>query len=461
MNIIKKLFSPVCLTISIFLLVYIFYRSEIHWNGTIRDYYFIYYLISSVLILCSIITFYISEKIKIYLIITLISVVFSLYAFEGYLTTGMKLYKKTKLYKQQTGKNYDTREKLEIYNDLKKKDENVVVSVYMGAYLTQQNKLFPFSGISNSKTIHCNENGYYSIYQSDRYGFNNPDSEWDKKEIEYLLVGDSFTHGACVNRPDDIASVLRTLSKKSVLNLGYSGKGPLIEYATLREYLKPNVKKVLWIYFEVNDLSDLDNELNLEIIKLYLKDLNFTQNLKSKQDQIDKLAIQQIERVKGRIKGREWRNSLSFKLLKFIKIKNLRNSLRRKPQPQPQPQFKEILKLAKELSIKNNSNFYFVYLPNYFGYRNCISYAVAGHEIHDCNKVENIIDVNKATQYNNSYNEVKKIVEELNISFIDIPKEVFDKETNPLKLFPFELNGHYNVEGYRKVAEAIHKFISK
>ena len=53
-------------------------------------------------------------------------------------------------------------------------------------------QILPLSGISNSETIHCNENGYYSIYQSDRYGFNNPDEEWDKKEIEYLLVGDSF-----------------------------------------------------------------------------------------------------------------------------------------------------------------------------------------------------------------------------------------------------------------------------
>ena len=29
-----------------------------------------------------------------------------------------------------------------------------------------------------------------------------------------------------------------------VLNLGYSGNGSLIEYATLREYFKPNIKKV-------------------------------------------------------------------------------------------------------------------------------------------------------------------------------------------------------------------------
>ena len=59
------------------------------------------------------------------------------------------------------------------------------------------------------------KNGYYSIYESDRYGFNNPDDEWDVGEIEYLLVGDSFTHGACVNRPNDIASVLRSSFKKS------------------------------------------------------------------------------------------------------------------------------------------------------------------------------------------------------------------------------------------------------
>ena len=44
----------------------------------------------------------------------------------------------------------------------------------------------------------------------------------------------------------------------------------------------------------------------------------------------------------------------------------------------------------------------------------------------------------------------------MDIPFIDIQNEVFDKEQNPLKLFPFELFGHYNVEGYRKVAEAIY-----
>ena len=104
------------------------------------------------------------------------------------------------------------------------------------------------------------------------------------------------------------------------------------------------------------------------------------------------------------------------------------------PQPQIQPQFKEILELTKDLSIKNNSKLYFVYLPYYL----------------------------KNKKYDKTfYNQVKQIVKKLNIPFIDIHQEIFEKESNSLKLFPFELDGHYNVEGYRKTAETIYKFISK
>ena len=49
----------------------------------------------------------------------------------------------------------------------------------IGIFLSRENpnlKLFPLSpSIPNSKIILCNENGYYAIYTSDRYGFNNPD----------------------------------------------------------------------------------------------------------------------------------------------------------------------------------------------------------------------------------------------------------------------------------------------
>ena len=75
-------------------------------------------------------------------------------------------------------------------------------------------------------------------------------------------------------KPNDIASVLRNLTSKPVLNLGQSGNGPLIEYATL-EYLQPNIKKILWLYYEGNDLYSLDNELKSKFLINYIKDLNF------------------------------------------------------------------------------------------------------------------------------------------------------------------------------------------
>ena len=96
MNILRKIFSPGCLTISLFLLFYTFYKSEIYWNGTKSNYYFIYYVVLIVLVIFSIITFYLNNKIKDYLIISLLSIITGLYASEGYLTFKKELAKAKK-----------------------------------------------------------------------------------------------------------------------------------------------------------------------------------------------------------------------------------------------------------------------------------------------------------------------------------------------------------------------------
>jgi lysophospholipase L1-like esterase len=48
-------------------------------------------------------------------------------------------------------------------------------------------------------------------------------------------------------------------------------------------------------------------------------------------------------------------------------------------------------------------------------------------------------------------------MEKNGIEFIDIDKEVFKKEIDPLNLFPFRSQNHYNAEGYNKIANAIYK----
>ena len=299
MNFIKKTFSIFFLITSITLLAYTIYRSEFYWNGLKNDYYLVYYIISFSLIIFSIFTFFISQNAKKKLIFLILTSIIILYLLEGFFLFNNKIkeYPSSEIkakYKNNTGKDFDTRSRIEIYSDLKKANKNIKIKVAPTNHLHKKNSILPLSGFSNSKTIYDNENGYYSIYQSDRYGFNNPDEEWDKKEIEYLLVGDSFTHGSSVNRPFDIASQLRKLSNKSVLNLGYDNNGPLIMYATLREYLKPNTKNVIWIFDASTNFDDLNKEYKNKILKNYLNSFSFTQNLKIKQNEINYIVNEEI-----------------------------------------------------------------------------------------------------------------------------------------------------------------------
>ena len=440
MRFLKKIFSPFCLTLSVLLFVFIFYRSEIHWGGTNKEYYFIYYIISSFFIFFSVITFFINDSIKAYLIVISISLIFTLYVFEGYLFYYLKsdhqlnINKKIKIYKQNTGKDYDLRSIKQIYKDLKKIDPNTVVKVSPGEYLKYENiELFPLSGISNAKTIYQNENGYYMIYKSDRYGFNNPDKEWDEKEIEFFLVGDSFTHGAAVNRPDDIASVLRELSRKPVISVGYSGNGPLIEFGSLIEFLYNNkslkAKKILWLFTD-NDIQGLKYELKSKLLKNYIYEKNFLQNLIFKQDQSDKLATKEIFSAENFKK--------KFFLIRFFKFYETRNKLFPEKQNNKNnklvipKEFKKILERVKNIALKEKSKLYFVYMPSPAMYFD--------------------------PSYNNNIRrEVIKIINDLKLNLIDIHALVSENEKNIKKLYALEMYGHYNVKGYKKVAEAIFK----
>ena len=161
-----------------------------------------------------------------------------------------------------------------------------------------------------------------------------------------------------------------------------------------------------------------------------MKDLNFSQNLKYKQNDIDSLLSNLIEE---RLRQRD-RETFKFKLIKFFKFFYTRLSILSTSEPKPKlaPEFKQILQLTKELTNKNDAKLYFVYLPEYSRYTK--------------------------TYDNTNYNLIKNTVIELKIPFIDIHEEIFLEEQNPLKLFPFELFGRYNIDGYKKVAETIYEF---
>jgi len=378
------------------------------------------------------------KNFKLYLKISIVSIFFSIYSFEGYL-----IYKnlneknfnyKKKLFYENQKKKYDERSISEYYNYLKKNSDKKVTVVFYPNYFLRENINFqPLSGLSNTLTIDCNENGYYSTYMSDRYGFNNPDEVWESNEIEYMLVGDSFTHGACVNRPYDIGSVLRKLTKTDVLNLGYGHNGPLLEFATLKEFLNKKPKKILWLYFEGNDLSDLNFELENEILNNYLLDENFSQNIILKQNQVDKLIENRILDLDNYRNDLSRKENLKYKILKFIRLDKTKRILSHKNEILQKEKLLEIIKKANDLSIKNGSKFFFVYLPSYERYNKFVNQ-------------KNYKD----------YFFIISTLRNLKIPIIDIHSDVISK--NPKSFFPFGLTGHYNEKGYLEVSKYIKQF---
>jgi len=453
----KIFFSYIPLFIITSLIILVLFKSEITFGGTKRSYYSKYYLILFILFILSVFFFYLKKQIQKYIYIILISIIVSFYFFEYYLRSDLKhdsnlkiLEIKENLYKKNTGKIWDKRSQYQVYRDLLKINPSIVPYFYPQELLLDKlnyKKIYSLSGVSNSDTIFCNENGYYSINKSDRYGFNNPDKIWKSNSVEYVFVGDSFTHGYCVDRPNDIPSVIRSLSKMNVLNLGYGRNGPLIEYATLREYLPSKVNKIIFMYNGGNDIDNLKSELTSQILNNYLNDENYTQNLRELQNEINYEARKNI---KVRAEGEKFSFLFLNETRKFFDTKFKSNkNINKNPSFDHEylfGQLEKILFLVKKLSVEKKSELYIVDLPaqRYFFKDSSCKNKKAGGRGEFGTESENSV-------------KIKKIAQKLEIQYIDIHEEVFQKESNPCKLFPFEYHGHYNVDGYKKIALKIYE----
>ena len=72
------------------------------------------------------------------------------------------------------------------------------------------------------------------------------------------------------------------------LNLGIQNTGPLVQFAILKEYLKfTKPKKIIWFYYEGNDYDDLNHEKRNKILRKYLINNLFSQQLTRRQIEID------------------------------------------------------------------------------------------------------------------------------------------------------------------------------
>jgi hypothetical protein len=240
---------------------------------------------------------YRSKKIFIillYFIIIIYSVEFLLFFFQGSDQRSLINIQEKRLEIAKKNKiEFDVRSGLEVYISENKKNKDLYIPFYFNkSYVDfelvenslQNNILIPFRGPINKQTLSCNEDLKFKIIKNDKYGFKNPNNVYEKK-IEVFLVGDSYAEGLCENEKNDTSGHLRTLGFNSV-NFGITGTGPLTSLAVIREYLeKFKPKHVVYLYFEGNDLRDLNWEKNT-YLKKYLNK-NFKLNYLNRQKDLE------------------------------------------------------------------------------------------------------------------------------------------------------------------------------
>lgn len=393
-------------------------------------------------------------------------------------------------------KHWDDRTQLQVLADLR--DEGIEAQLPVGPKHHWRNRLevngervYPWGGISNATHAWCNETGDWVLYESDEHGFNNPKGIWARDSISIVAVGDSFTHGACVEPEEGFVGVIRA-EYENTLNLGYGGNDPYMELATMKEYvgdLKPRM--VLWFYFEGNDIAGIQattpfvSEGNFvsSIFSRYLE-TTYKQHLSTMQEGIDRslreLVSQRILEGPGMPVGEQFEpadRSAFRALIETASLHRLRNRLvnqvmRQKVETDDVPfgaplwttttiiqkpttdrkeclhydynwspsiqGFERVLGDAREFVRSWNGELYFVYLPSierYYG------------PIEDCEwvKWKSMVDL---------YDEIMEMVQDVGLPIIDVTK-AFDRNPDPRSLWPFRKGGHYAKDGHRTVAEAV------
>ena len=162
--------------------------------------------------------------------------------------------------------------------------ENTYPSYLFTPQIHESNSLYWFGHPPNSLIVYCKEESGLIEFKTNKLGFRSASNQNLDEPLELILIGDSFTEGACINEPYDIASNLGQNS--NLLNLGRGGSGPLFQFGLINELFRLNDSKeislkdgfnVVWIIFTGNDLQNLAEERQTKLTS-YLKDDEYQQD---------------------------------------------------------------------------------------------------------------------------------------------------------------------------------------
>lgn len=442
-----------------------------------------------------------------------LSILMTMYLFEGFLSWfGNPLdYDNDRFMAALArGQVIDKRMAIDVFIDMEDAGEEITLALPAAELLNKRTlpvgkdgkPIFPIGNISNTQVVYCNELGEHIIYETDEYGFHNPRGIWEE-EIDIAIIGDSFANGACVPSDQNGVARIRELYPRTV-TVGSSGSGPLLELAALKEYVAPfKPPVVLWWYFEGNDILETQSEKSDAFITQYLEP-GFTQSLIGRQDEIDQVRHDYIDNIEQLRRDEipdatDWQpdEDAPFSVRRFVTLFQLRRLLRidflpldsvesadqdkarspshrarvagqeetaeaekevevaekeketpeeeadRKAYESREHYLKTIEELPENLSILKRTlidardmvhgwdgEFIIVYIPQWERYE---------FETED---------------WTFQRREVRPLLDELDVPIIDL-KIAMDEHEDPLSLYPFRINGHYNAEGYQFMADVI------
>jgi len=359
---------------------------------------------------------------------------------------------------KKEGLNYDLRTSEQAFLEFKKYNNDLEpIFLYSPIFrfsntfksAKKNNNIIPFRGPINSKSITCAEDLNYKLVENDKYGFKNLNSVYENK-INSMLLGDSFAEGLCENSKNDIAGHLTRYGFNTV-NFGVAGTSSLVALGIMREFknlIKP--KNFIYLYYEANDLEGLNWEkkdphllgyLNKEYKVNYLKKYDEIKNF------LELSSIESLDYLKNVNKTEEKNKKSRFEIIKnhlidILELSKTKNIIRynlfnKKYVEHDLDLFFSIIKKMNEEAKNFNSNFIFVYVPVSARYISVPKFSFK-----------------KEKQAMNLKVEILKKLNDMNINTIDLTS-FFDKADNVKQYYPLGYIGHFNSNGYQKIAEII------
>ena len=338
------------------------------------------------------------------------------------------------VYNMEKGSLREKKEKLVYY----KKNKNQNEESNFNKYEINSYNNSAFSGPIVNANCGSIESGLHELYfKTDKNGFReNKDDLYINTDI--VLIGDSFTMSICENKPLDLKSQLNKLNKNlSYLNLGIHGVNYVKQLSVLVNITEnTNFDTLIWFFYEGNDYEDnILNYNSYNSLEAYqspskVDEINYFVDKKFKISLFYKFKVWLAEKVNG----------ISSLVKYFKEYEILLN----------ENDYNKALKISKKyLDMKNIKNRYVYYIPSW---QRLTNYKSIKYGLYNNNP--------QIMQLNHLKKTVKTISENSGFIFVD-GEEIFINRSNPLNVFHYELNTHFNRLGYKMLAEDVYNKIIK